>query len=455
MQPRERSSFLLHVDGVFVGEYPFVCADGVYADLRAFLPALPAGDHTVRLSWENVHTRLGVRIAQLEVQRLGGPDNNENGVKDWIEASVAAMSGLDEMSESYISPACIEGDARYVPFMQIQGLQDAGGTNVSQASSLPCLQSAGERWFANLPLDENGTTEATASFQNGAFELPVAIDWIPYNLVDHNGETITIREGDSLRILCLPEGARGGQFTIELDGETYRSPNRRPLTCVFDEAGTYTINGEYRKGNNRVSASATIEVIGGSFEGDNPACLLGQTRTWTFEGMPSNIVYEVDGSVEMELLSSSANVTNQSSIVTKLSLKASDDNREHMIVARVSEGGPILASKRLDTCWVQNSADGYFWIVQRFEDSELWEVESIQRNLPDTVDLQVKVIVGGVMLDDYTLERWITSADYDGTGIYRFHLIHPNSAKTSTCHTFMAYQKGQFIGEILYGIGDK
>ena len=115
VQPREKSSFLLHVDGVFVGEYPFVCADGVYADLRAFLPALPAGEHTVRLSWENVHTRLAVRIAQLEVQRLGGPDNNENGVKDWIEASVAAMSGLDEMSESYISPACIEGDARYVP----------------------------------------------------------------------------------------------------------------------------------------------------------------------------------------------------------------------------------------------------------------------------------------------------------------------------------------------------
>jgi hypothetical protein len=448
VQPREKSSFLLHVDSVFVGEYPFVCADGVYTDLRAFLPSLPAGEHTVRLSWENVHTRLAVRIAQLEVQRLGGPDNNENGVKDWIEASVAAMSGLDEMSESYISPACIEGDARYVPFMQIQGLQDAGGTNVSQASSLPCLQSAGERWFANLPLDENGTTEATASFQNGAFELPVAIDWVPYNLVDHDGETITIREGDSLRILCLPEGARGGQFTIELDGETYRSPNRRPLTCVFDEAGTYTINGEYRKGNNRVSASATIEVIGGSFEGDNPACLLGQTRTWTFEGMPSNIVYEVDGSVEMELLSSSANVTNQSSIVTKLSLKASDDNREHMIVARVSEGGPILATKRLDTCWVQNSADGYFFRVDSYEDSELWEVESIQRNLPDTVTLRIKVIVGGVTFDDYTLERWVTRTNYDATGIYRFGLIHPNSAQTSACHTYMAYQNGQLIGEI-------
>ncbi|NLX20127.1 MAG: hypothetical protein GXY55_00455, partial [Phycisphaerae bacterium] len=290
VQPREKSAFLLHVDGVFVGEYSFVCADGVYADLRAFLPALPAGEHTVRLSWENVHTRLGVRIAQLEVQRLGGPDNNENGVKDWIEASVAAMAGVDGVSqaslpadvpptssrpciESYISPACIEGDARYPEFASLE-IQSEIGTRQSAIA-----RGAGERWFANLPLDENGTTIATASFQNGAFELPVAIDWIPYNLIDHNGETITLREGDSLRILCLPEDANGGQFTIELDDETYRSPNRRPLTCVFDEAGTYTINGEYRKGNNTVAASATIEVIGGSFEGDNPACLLGQART--------------------------------------------------------------------------------------------------------------------------------------------------------------------------------
>ncbi|MBN2702805.1 MAG: hypothetical protein JXR23_01205, partial [Pontiellaceae bacterium] len=446
VQPREKSSFLLHVDGVFVGEYPFVCADGVYADLRAFLPALPVGEHTVRLSWENVHTRLAVRIAQLEVQRLGGPDNNENGVKDWIEASVAAMSGVDEMSESYVSPACIEGDARYPEFAELEIQSEIGNVQ----SAIAC--GAGERWYANLPLEENGTTIASASFQNGAFELPVAIDWIPYNLVDHNGETITLREGDSLRILCLPEGARGGQFTVELDGETYRSPNRRPLTCVFDEAGTYTINGEYRKGRDRVSASATIEVVGGSFEGDNPACLLGQERTWTFEGMPSNVVYEVDSTVEMAVKSTSLSTNNHQR--TTLSLKASDDNREHMIVARVSEGGPILAIKRLDGCWIQNAADGYFWTVASFEDSELWQIESIQRNLPQSVDVQIKVFVGGVTFDDYTLERWVTSADYDGTGIYYFRLYHPNEAKTSACHTFMVYQNGEFIGEVLIGTED-
>jgi hypothetical protein len=162
--------------------------------------------------------------------------------------------------------------------------------------------------------------------------------------------------------------------------------------------------------------------------------------------MSSNIVYEVDSTVEMAVKSTSLSTNNHQQ--TTLSLKASDDNREHMIVARVSEGGPILATKRLDACWVQNSADGYFFRVESYEDSELWEVESIQRNLPGTVDLRIKVIGGGVMFDDYTLERWVTRINYDETGIYRFGLIHPNSAQTSACHTYMAYQNGQFIGEI-------
>ena len=139
---------------------------------------------------------------------------------------------------------------------------------------------------------------------------------------------------------------------------------------------------------------------------------------------------------------------------TTLTLTASDDNREHMIVARVSDGGPILATKKLDACWIQNAADGYFWTMDIYEDSELWEVESIQRNLPDSVNLQIKVYVGGVTFDDYTLERWVINTDYNEIGVYAFRLIHPNSAKTSVCHTFKAFQNGQFIGEILGGDGD-
>ena len=129
-----------------------------------------------------------------------------------------------------------------------------------------------------------------------------------------------------------------------------------------------------------------------------------------------------------------------------------------MMLARLYPGGPILDTARLDTFWVQNATEGYFWTVETYEDSELWEIQSVAKNVPDTVDIEIKVIIAGVTLDDYTLERWLTNAAYDDMGEYNFRLFHPNGAG-STCHTFTLYQDGVMIGEAFNGgqndIGDE
>ncbi|MDF7802014.1 hypothetical protein P4C99_21235 [Pontiellaceae bacterium B1224] len=71
--------------------------------------------------------------------------------------------------------------------------------------------------------------------------------------------------------------------------------------------------------------------------------------------------------------------------------------------------------------------------------------------MPDSVEVQIKVIVGGVTLDDYTLERWLTNAAYNEIGEYNFRLFHPNAEQASTCHTFKLYQDGVFVGESFNG----
>ncbi len=435
--PMDTSAFLIYVDETYVGKFPLVSADGVYVEVSAFLPVLPAGEHTVKLYWENVHSRLAVKIQALELRSLGGPDANGSGTKDWIEASISAMAGVDAVSESYVSPVSIEGDARYVPFAQI----------ASADSNLSVVQSAGARWYANLPLEQDGTTTATASFQNGALELPLSIEWTALNLMEHDGEILYVRQGDQMKFVALPEEAKGGQFEIEyvlgMDGESVLSPNTQPQIYSFQSEGTYTVSGEYTHGNANITASLQVVVIAGSFPEENPACLVGREREWSFQGMPSNIVYEVDDSVEMGFVSTSA-LTNQSSTLTRVSLKANDTNGDHTMLARIP-GGSILASTTLDTFWIQNAVDGYFYTVERYEDSELWEVRSVAKNVPDSVDIQIKVIVGGVTLDDYTLERWITNADYNDIGEYNFRLFHPNG-ESSTCHTFKLYQDGTLIG---------
>jgi hypothetical protein len=466
--PVDTSALQIYVDGTYIGSYPLVSAEGVYADVRAFLPVLPAGEHTIRIFWENVHSRLSLKINKLELQSLGGPDANGNGTKDWVETSIASMAGVDGLVESYVSPACIEGPARYVPMMSITG---------GASSSMPVAQqSAGPRWYANLPLEPKGKTEAAVTFQNGALELPISIKWMPLNIIEYNGTILTIRKDDQLRLEAL-SGDQSGELPdqgsqIEIGGEVRYSPEGDALVYAFPDAGIFTVNGQYTHSNTTVSASITVQVVDGAFPAENPACLVGRTREWSFEGLPSNVVFEVDGTVEATPSSlSGASVSDEgvaSTFKHTLTLCANDTNGEHVMLARLYEGGPILDSARLSTFWVQNAVDGYFYTVERYEDSELWEIESIVKNLPDSVDLRIKITVAGVTLDDYALERWITNADYDdmgaeanaqiisegnrtSSGSYRFRLFHPNSVQTSTCHTFEVYQDGEFIGKAFSG----
>lgn len=74
----------------------------------------------------------------------------------------------------------------------------------------------------------------------------------------------------------------------------------------------------------------------------------------------------------------------------------------------------------------------------------------VVRNLPDDVEVQIRIFVGGVTFDDMTSERWVGSDDMDEVGEYRFRLIHPHSVSVSVCHTIKAYQDGVFLGEAYY-----
>jgi len=458
--PVDTSHLQVYVDDVYVGSHKLVAADGIYADVRAFLPSMPAGQHTVRIFWENTSRQLAVKISELQLQSLGGPDADGNGTKDWAEASIAAMAGVDPVSESFVSPACIEGNARYVPFMHLAGdgvsTNETSGseTNANLIGLTPLVkQGAGARWYANLPLEQDGTTTGTASFQNGALEVPISIEWVPLNLMEHDGETILVRKGDMVKFVALPEEAVGGQFEIEyvlgMDGETVHSPNTDPLIYLFPSAGIYTVTGQYTHGNDNVVAGIQVVAVDGSFPEESPACLVGHTREWAAEGLPANVVIEADSTVELVQSVASTNAMRHAPC-PMLTLTASKTNGDHVMLARLYPGGPILGSVRLDTFWVQSATDGYFYTVERYEDSELWKVDSVVKNLPRSVDLQIKVIAAGVAFDDYTLERWLTSADYDEIGQYNFRLFHPNG-EGSTCYTFKLYQDGIFIGEAYSG----
>jgi len=90
-----------------------------------------------------------------------------------------------------------------------------------------------------------------------------------------------------------------------------------------------------------------VVALDGTFPEENPACLVGREREWSFEGMSSNSVYEVDDTVDLSVVGHSLTTNNNQQ--TTVALRANDTNGEHVMLARLYPGGPILDSTKLDT----------------------------------------------------------------------------------------------------------
>jgi hypothetical protein len=426
--PIGESDIQVYVDGRYMGKKHLVAPDGNYGSVDCFTSWLPAGSHVVRVFWENVHSRLSLKIRDVRLQQLGGPDANGNGVKDWVEASVLAQSGWDTPpAESVVSPVCIEGAGHYIDRMV---LTSCGTTGTVKNGILG-------RWYADVPLAPMGGTSIDVSYQDGVVVRSNTVTWTALNLL--TAVNMKIRKDDALKLIAYPEGVATGSVQVIVEGVTNAVTTvGEPVICAFTNGGTYTVTGIYDDGVCR-SNSIVVTVVDGAFPSEPPACLIGNSRRWTCTNMPYEAVLEADPSVWLNWAGQVATIV------------MSAINEDHYMVARAYPNGPIIASTRLDGFWVQGAADSYMWVVERYPDSQLWENTMVTKRIPSSVSIQIRIIVGGVTFDDMALERWLSAADLGATGDYKFRMIRPNSVTASTCHTIKAYQGGEFIGEAYYG----
>ncbi|MCZ7591328.1 MAG: hypothetical protein M5U15_03855 [Kiritimatiellae bacterium] len=99
----------ISVDGVFVERISLISSFGRMAKAGCMLPWLPAGSHTIRVFWDNHSSDRFLRLRQLRILSISGPDENANGVKDWVERRLNRLSGVYSSTLiSATSPACVE-----------------------------------------------------------------------------------------------------------------------------------------------------------------------------------------------------------------------------------------------------------------------------------------------------------------------------------------------------------
>ena len=111
-------------------------------------------------------------------------------MKIYAPANAAAILARDNRLTAHpptsrTSPAFIEGFARNVNSVTVNGIPVVSGTG-------------GGHWFSNVPLANDSAPQIYHLVYEHGWETTGSLVWQATNVMD--GETLTIRQGDSLRI---------------------------------------------------------------------------------------------------------------------------------------------------------------------------------------------------------------------------------------------------------------
>jgi hypothetical protein len=440
-QPRSLANdfdLVLSMDGVGLKHHHLKASYGVDGTVECFTPFLPAGTHTLRIYWDNAASYTSLRLKEIHVQTGAGPDDDGNGIKDWVDSLVHSQSGLDFTNatlNSFVSPFCVEGSDPYLSLMQfnVQG---------SQGQTPQIWPAPNNRWFANvaLPGDQNTPLVFNVAFQNGAVSQWRQIQWKPINLLTTTNVNWTIRAGDSLLLGAKPLQGTNAPVCLTVGTNQRNTTANNPIPIRFVNPGTFTVTGTYTGAVVR-SGSITVNVVGYQFPNNPDAWALNE-RLWDLTNMPASVTLETDNRMVFEQVSALPD-GQRVGLIT-------DQNEPRLALARLGTNGPVLDLARVNGFNFYWGGKTYTKVLQTYEDgSQLVEMLLVMSPMPADISVQMEVNAGGIMFEDGTAKKMLTAADFDSLGRSFVRFIRPASARTSVCHSIKLFQGQAFVGQVL------
>jgi hypothetical protein len=95
-----------------------------------FTPWLLAGEHRVRIYWDNARAYKSLLIQAVRLQALLAADANGNGIKDWIEQRLKSQNGVE---------LAVQGDAPPVIYRPIKS---SGNRSICSKPAFSCCARA-------------------------------------------------------------------------------------------------------------------------------------------------------------------------------------------------------------------------------------------------------------------------------------------------------------------------
>ena len=389
------------------------------AIIRFPLPFLPAGPHRLRLVWDGIDPTLGVCLHEAALETPGGPDTDGDGLEDWVFAQSAVRDSVPATVSSIFSPACLEGAAAWPTRVAV-----SFGTNAVEA-----VATGPSSWYADVPLAP-GANPVSVAFEGGLRTAAATVSWVPFDvsaaatsLVARLGDTILLSSPDAASVYMTANGLGRGTFSIAAGGTTQ---------LLFDDSGLWRLSVA-RPGEPTVVH--TVRILGGGFPDEDPALLLGRSRSWPCQQLPDAAVLSTDGALSLSRLGAD------------LQLRTDTLRVPHRIVARVSEGGPILGVARPRVFWLRAAPDGLLHRVEKLDGYEV-RIDDLETfGIPDSVTIRSSIILAGSTFDDFTLAQTRTGADFAPASRWPLRFFHSGAPNASDCHVIQAFQNDRLIGE--------
>ena len=387
--------------------------------VRFPLPFLPAGPHHLRLVWDGIDPALGVCLHEAALETPGGPDENGDGLEDWVLAQSLTRDSVPASVSTVFSPACLEGSA-LAPTRVFLSF----GTNALAATA-----TGPSSWYADVPLAP-GANPVSVSFEGGLRTAAASVSWVPFDvssaatsLVARLGDTILLASPDTASVYVTANGL--GRGTLSLAAGV-------PVQLLFDDSGLW------RLVVSRPGASTVVHevrILGGGFPDEDPAIILDSLRSWPCQNLPSAAVVSSDDSVIVYRRGAN------------LLLHTATMRIPHRIVARIAADGPVLDVATLRPFWLRATPERRLRRVGAPEpDYEVWIDDVLACGVPDSIRLHASIVLSGTTFGDHSIEMDRNGTDFGPADHWPLVFYHSNETGTPACHTVQAYQGPDFLG---------
>ena len=421
------------VDGYCLGRFTIESFNGAPYIISGLIQYLQAGHHTLQIVNWNANGIVNLQINSVRV--LESPRGADGSQSDWLTQKLQADNTLTPPTAfTYTSPICIEGQARIAE----QTVITSGTTTVN------ALRGINNQWYANAPLNGNGTpTTVTASFEGGLVSSTTSIIWSDFNVLAFSNTSTVVRKGDSLRLTgYTPNTQASGLVTISVSSGTTvafsgTTTANNPIICNFANTGTYSVQAT-RSGT---TARSTITVKDASF-GDSITAYVNNTRTWLTPAIGTDLALDWDTNLNVNE-TTTPTITGRSFQVLPIT------SGSLFAVARLTPGGPILSRGEVDAFLDYNATQtGDCQVIGTNSDGSKIVRSSIAIDgLPPGGYVVIQIFVSGAMFQDGTTKKVLTAADFVN-GIAKFDINWDNPH--SICHHVYMYDaQGKLVGSMM------